>query len=103
MKLAIDLAELFFSYGIDVIIILSILFMVQGAKKYFKLKKKTAFTILILLGLSVGILKVIFAQVDESLYLTVLFGYSGLTSLLYVAIDIFLPAIKNKFFPSTKK
>lgn len=103
MKTAIDLAELFFSYGIDIIIVISILGITQGIKKYLKVKKKTAFIVLISSGLCIGIAKIILNDVSESLYLTALFGYAGITSLLYVAIDIFLPAIKEKYFPSTKR
>lgn len=103
MKNVIDVVELLSSFGIDFIIVLSILFVTQGIKKYFKCKNKTAFIILIVSGLIVGILKVIGGHAEESLYITVIFGYSGITSLLYIAIDIFLPAIKEKYFPSVKK
>lgn len=103
MNTAIEIEKILISYGIDFIIILSILFLVQGIKKYFKCKKKTAFIILVVLGLTVGIVKIIMGQVKEDLFITVIFGYSGITSLLYIGIDIFLPAIKEKIFPSTKK
>lgn len=103
MKTAIEVFELFLSYGINLIIVISILFLVQGLKKYFNLKKKIAFLILISLGVLAGVLKIILSEVIIDLYLTVIFGYAGISSLLYVAIDIFLPAIKEKFFPSTKQ
>jgi len=103
MEKAIEIIELLLSYGIDIVIVLSILAMIQGAKKYLKLKKEIAYLTLIFLGLLIGILKIISGQVKEELYITVIFGYSGISCLLYIAIDIFLPAIKEKFFPSVKK
>lgn len=102
MKTAIELSEMLFGYGIDIIVILSILAIVQGTKKYLKIKKKTAFLILIALGLITGILKIVLKYVTPDMYFTVIFGYAGLTTLLYITIDIFLPAIKNKYFPSAK-
>ena len=58
MKTAIELAEILFGYGIDIIVIISILGIVQATKKYLKLKKRTAFILL----LGCGIFPVVFVR-----------------------------------------
>jgi hypothetical protein len=81
--------DILLGFGIDIIIIISIVVLTQGIKQVFKCKSKTTFLIIVLTGLLIGIIKILIEPIEVSKYITVLFGYPGLSVLLYQGIKIY--------------
>ncbi len=92
----------FEAVGIDIIAVICIVVLTQAFKKHFKWTSKTAFIVMLSVGTVCGLLKIIFGQVKLGQYLTALFGYPGISILLYMALKFFMPKLKEKFLPSVK-
>ncbi len=89
--------------GVDIVVVISIVVIAQACKKEFKWKSKTSFIVILCAGVLCGLLKIIFVQVEVSQYMTTLFGYPGISVLLYMAFKFFMPKLKEKVFPSSKQ
>lgn len=107
MKEVIEIAKIIYmflmSIGVDIVVVICIVAITQACKKKFKWTSKTSFIIILSTGTTCGILKIVSGQVELGQYMTALFGYPGISVLLYMGMKIFLPKLKEKFFPSSNE